>query len=85
MFDEIMKQLKGMCNQALVMLVISVLAVAKCLLDGKTLLAMLLIINAIIVVMVLNCLCTAECSNLAWLFAILNATSVLGMARIVIV
>ncbi len=85
MFDELMKQLKGMCNQALVMLVISVLAVAKCLLDGKSLLAMLLIVNAIIVVMVLNCLCAADCNNLAWLFAILNSVSVLGMSRIVLV
>ncbi len=80
-----MKQLKGMCNQALVMLVVSVLAIAKCLLDGKSLLAMLLIVNAIIVVMVLNCLCAADCSNLAWLFAILNSVSVLGMSRIVLV
>jgi hypothetical protein len=80
--DTLVKNLKEMCNQALVFLAVSVLAVAKCILDGNMLLALVLIINATIGVMVLNCLCTARCDNLAWFYAVIASISVLATARI---
>jgi hypothetical protein len=83
--DNLIEQLKGMCNQSILMLVVSIIAVAKSLLDSRSILAMVLIINSIITVMVLNCLCKAECSNLAWLLVFINVINVLSISRIIFV
>jgi len=81
--ESIKKSLLDMCAQALMVLVVSVITIAYCLLEGKMVLALILTVNAILSVMVLNCLCKANCSNLAWFYAIISSISILATGKVI--
>lgn len=70
--------LAPVCNQALLVFVVAVVAIVKSLLNRQYMKAVALLIASVIAVMVLNCLCSASCGNLAWVYAIIQSLALLS-------
>lgn len=75
--------LNPICNQAMLVFVVAIVALIKSLIDRHYVKFVALLIASVIAVMVLNCLCRSQCDYLAWLYAVLQALALLSAVRVI--
>ena len=78
-----LQQFHPVCTQSYLVFVVAALAVAKAIYEGMYMHSVAVLITSAIWVLALNCMCNSACTNIAWLFALINVVAILSMAKIV--